>query len=284
MIGQTLKTFREYLGLNASTLSLEVGISNSMYSQIENGKRQLSLQVFNNILSKLIQFSTITELNKDVFINETAYKKWRMGVGLDNDPDDPDDTSVDIYETENDESSYIGSFERDMENLDEEIEKYLRDYFFNFSYKENYYFFDYKSGKRPSESNNRFARKIPIVESMSLDGELKKWWRTYYVDKLIESCQKASDNLTIQEKIIYRKLLDNTFDSPQNLQDRNKVTITDLILAGKRVEIDLSLLRDRNVRLLIDNVPLSPGKAKSLDYLIEGMKQDLQSGIKNVIL
>ena len=86
MIGETLKKIRNIYGLKAKELSVDLGISASYLSEIENGKRQPSLEllrkyaeIFDMKLSSLILLSENLESAKkrndgSVFIRNLMLK------------------------------------------------------------------------------------------------------------------------------------------------------------------------------------------------------------------
>lgn len=271
MLGKQLKEFRKAMTFPSGETAKIIGISTSYLSQIENERRLPTKDILVKLLYTLSKYSTITELNKDEFLNEQTYHIWRNKVQLDHDENADWDTTVDIYDGSD---MLIDSIPVDTENLNTVIEDTLKNYFYNFSYRNSSDYLDYKNGKFTEPEKHRFARNIRFFDDFNIDKKLIDWWITYFKQQLKETLDNNSQNLNTDEETLYRYIINFDFSNySPNSVDKNNVNIQQLLLHNKKVVFDLELLRHRNLIVTIDGERLSPKDLYALELIISGIKK-----------
>lgn len=294
MIGQRLKHYRTTLDFSASQLAKEANMTSPLLSFYETEKRIPSFHNLIGLLYQLASVSTITKVSYDAFINEQNYDKWRQLITID---DDPEFDHIDIYV---DDEYHLMRFQREQAPNPEELEEKLRFYFFNFSYRENSDYTDYKAtGRMPlTTMTHRFTLSLPILRHLSLHDDLTKWWLDYYKNDLLKPLKASPEQLNQKEREVleqldqmssedifqlYNRLANSDFDHrPGRTRSKHQekdVFIEDLLYsfhgsANRSVIFDLEDINHRKLNLQLDRQRLNQTELRTIRTVIEGIRAE----------
>lgn len=294
MIGQRLKHYRKTLDFSASQLAKEANMTSPLLSFYETEKRIPSFHNLIGLLYQLASVSTITAVNYDAFINEQNYDKWRQLITID---DDPEFDHIDIYAGD---EYHLMSFQREQAPNPEELEEKLRFYFFNFSYRENSDYTDYKAtGRMPlTTMTHRFTLSLPILRHLSLHDDLTKWWLDYYKNDILKPLKTSPEQLNQKEREVleqlnqlssedifqrHNRLSDDDFDPRpgrvRSKQQEKDIFIEDLLhrfhaSIHQSIIFDLEDIGHRKLSLQLDRQRLSPAELRTIRTVVEGIRAE----------